>query len=165
MAACTSDPPGLPGTFLFLARTELEDPRYLVALDEVFSFRPIWIAPDRNMWCDVLTARRPGSARPHIHARPAFAYTLSGRWGYAERDWTAAPGDFVCEPAGMRHTLVAHAGDAPLRVLFVVQGPLVWLDDDGNPDGYFDVHQYVARCAAHFERVGLGEARVRALMR
>lgn len=45
------------------------------------------------------------------------------------------------------------------------EGPLIWLDGDGNPDGYFDVHDYVAMCRKHFEEVGISAGYVNTLLR
>ena len=53
----------------------------------------------------------------------------------------------------------------PMKVFFIVTGPLIWLDEKGDPDGYFDVHQYIALCKAHYETVGLGAAAIDKLYR
>ncbi len=45
-----------------------------------------------------------------------------------------------------------------MKVFFIVKGPLIWLDEKGEPDGYFDVHHYIALCKAHYDKVGLGAA-------
>jgi 2,4'-dihydroxyacetophenone dioxygenase len=50
-------------------------------------------------------------------------------------------------------------------VFFIVKGPLVWLDETGQPDGYFDVHQYIALCKSHYDRVGLGAGLIDKLYR
>jgi len=34
-----------------------------------------------------------------------------------------------------------------------------------GPDGYFDVHQYIALCKAHYDKVGLGAALIDKLYR
>jgi 2,4'-dihydroxyacetophenone dioxygenase len=52
-----------------------------------------------------------------------------------------------------------------MRVFFDVHGPLIWLDEDGNSTGYFDVHVYIALCEAHYERVGLGAETITKLLR
>ena len=38
-------------------------------------------------------------------------------------------------------------------------------DEKGEPDGYFDVHQYIALCKAHYDKVGLGAALIDKLYR
>ena len=93
-----------------------------------------------------------------------FAYTLSGRWGYLEYDWIATAGDFVCETPGGSHTLVSYESEEPMRVHFNVTGPLIWLDEDGNHTGTFDVFDYIAACRAHYEKVGIDPAYLDALI-
>ena len=80
-------------------------------------------------------------------------------------DWVATAGDLIYESPGEAHTLVAHDHPDPMRVFFIVKGPLVWLNDKGEPDGYFDVHQYIALCKAHYDKVGLGAALIDKLYR
>ena len=114
-------------------------------------------------------------ARPEVYIEDAptederyyvpFAYTISGKWGYLEHGWTARAGDFVYETPGEGHTLVAYDYDEPMRVFFIVKGPLIWLDQDGNAAGYFDVHDYIKLCREHFERVGIGADYVDTLFR
>jgi 2,4'-dihydroxyacetophenone dioxygenase len=52
-----------------------------------------------------------------------------------------------------------------MKVFFVVKGPLIWLDENGEASGYFDVHNYIALCRDHYERVGLGETYLKSLFR
>ena len=65
-------------------------------------------------------------------------------------------GDWIYEAPGEAHTLVAHESDEPMRVTFNVTGPLIWLDEDGQPSGHFDVFDYIKLCRDHYEKVGLG---------
>ena len=52
-----------------------------------------------------------------------------------------------------------------MRVFFVVKGPLIWLDENGESNGYFDVHNYIELCKDHYEKVGIGAAHVETLFR
>jgi 2,4'-dihydroxyacetophenone dioxygenase len=117
------------------------------------------------MWCDILMAKAAGLVNRHYHPRQVFAYTLSGKWGYLEHAWTATAGDFVYETPGEAHTLVAFAHKDPMKVLFIVSGPLIWLNDKGESAGYFDVFNYIDMCKAHYEKVGLGGAAIENLFR
>ena len=84
------------------------DERYFVPFTETVSSRPLWISPSQNKWCDVLMAKRAGLVNRHYHPHQVFAYTISGKWGYLEHEWTATAGDFVYESPGESHTLVAY---------------------------------------------------------
>ena len=117
------------------------------------------------MWCDILMAKKAGLVNRHYHPRQVFAYTLSGKWGYLEHDWTATAGDFVYETPGEGHTLVAFEHKDPMKVFFIVSGPLIWLDDKGESAGYFDVFNYIDMCKEHYEKVGLGAATIESLFR
>lgn len=52
-----------------------------------------------------------------------------------------------------------------MKVFFKVTGPLVWLDENGDPEGYFDVHDYIDLCKDHYEKAGLGAELIDALLR
>jgi 2,4'-dihydroxyacetophenone dioxygenase len=52
-----------------------------------------------------------------------------------------------------------------MRAFFVVKGPLIWLDEDGNADGYFDVHDYLALCREHYGKNGLGADYIESIIR
>jgi 2,4'-dihydroxyacetophenone dioxygenase len=114
--------------------------------------------------------RRPARHRArlvnrHYHPHQVFAYTISGKWGYLEHDWIATAGDFVYEAPGEAHTLVAHESDEPMMVTFNVTGPLIWLDENGEAEGTFDVYDYIELCKEHYEKVGIGADYVESLFR
>ena len=150
---------------VYLKNAPTEDERYYVPFTETVSSRPLWISPSQNKWCDILMARKAGLVNRHYHPHEVFAYTISGKWGYLEHDWTATAGDFVYETPGEGHTLVAYESDEPMRVFFQVKGPLIWLDEDGEPDGFFDVHNYIAMCRAHYDKIGIGSDYIDTLFR
>ena len=52
-----------------------------------------------------------------------------------------------------------------MLVHFNVTGPLVWLDENGEPEGTFDVYDYIDLCKEHYEKVGLGAGYVESLFR
>ena len=117
------------------------------------------------MWADVLMAKQGGAGEPPLSPQPVWAYTISGKWAYLEHDWTATAGDFVFETPGESHTLVAYDHPDPMKVFFVVSGPLMWLDEDGKTIGHYDVFDYMAAARAHYEKVGIGAAYVDSLIR
>jgi 2,4'-dihydroxyacetophenone dioxygenase len=141
------------------------DERYFVPITETVSSRPVWISPQRNMWADILMAKTAGLVNRHYHPHQVFAYTIQGKWGYLEHDWTATAGDFIYETPGEGHTLVAYESAVPTKIFFIVQGPLIWLDEDGNSNGHYDVHDYIAAARAHYGTNGIGADYVDTLFR
>jgi 2,4'-dihydroxyacetophenone dioxygenase len=156
-------PDALPEAYVQDAPTD--DDRYYVPLSETVGSRPLWISPQQNRWCDILRATEAGLVNRHYHPHEVFAYTVSGKWGYLEHDWTATAGDFVYETPGEGHTLVAYEHEDPMKVFFVVKGPLIWLDENGETLDYFDVHHYIAMAKEHYEKVGLGADYIETLYR
>lgn len=156
-------PDAQPEVFHQLAPTD--DERYYVPLSPTVLSRPLWISPRDNRWADILWAKSAGLVNRHYHPHEVFAYTISGTWGYLEQAWTATPGSFVFETPGEGHTLVAYESDEPMRCFFVVKGPLIWLDENGESTGHFDVHDYLALCRTTYAENGLGADLVDTLIR
>jgi 2,4'-dihydroxyacetophenone dioxygenase len=150
---------------IHLSDAPTDDDRFYVPFTETVGSRPLLISPGQNRWCDILMATGPGMVNRHYHPNQVFGLTLSGKWGYLEHDWVATKGDFVYEAPGEAHTLVAYEHDEPMRVHFNVTGPLIWLDDHGQPEGYFDVFDYLELCRNHYEEVGIGADYVDKLIR
>jgi len=150
---------------VYLKNAPTEDERWYVPFTETVSSRPLWISPSENKWCDILMAKGAGLVNRHYHPHEVFAYTISGKWGYLEHGGPATAGDFVYETPGEGHTLVSYEHPDPMRVFFIVKGPLIWLDEDGKSAGHFDVHDYIALARAHYDKVGIGAAYVDTLFR
>ena len=102
---------------VYLANAPTDDERYYVPITDTVSSRPLLISPTENRWCDILMAKSAGLVNRHYHPHQVFAFTLSGKWGYLEHDWTATAGDFVYETPGEGHTLVAYESRADARLL------------------------------------------------
>jgi 2,4'-dihydroxyacetophenone dioxygenase len=141
------------------------DERWYAPLSPTAGTRPLFISPSQNRWCDVLYCRSAGLVNRHYHPQQVFAYTISGKWGYLEHDWVATKGDWIYEAPGEAHTLVAYESDEPMMVTFNVTGPLIWLDENGDPTGTFDVFDYIKLCREHYEKVGIGADYVDSLFR
>jgi 2,4'-dihydroxyacetophenone dioxygenase len=156
-------PDALPETYIQNAPTD--DIQLYVPFNETIFSRPLWISPQQNRWCDILMAKSAGLVNRHYHPHEVSAYTISGKWGYLEHDWTATAGDFIYETPGEGHTLVSYEHKDPMKVFFVVKGPLIWLDEQGEANGFFDVHNYIPMCREHYEKVGLGAGYVEKLFR
>ena len=156
-------PEAVPEAYISDAPTD--DERYYVPLTETVGTRPLFISPTQNRWCDILRSTGAGLVNRHYHPQQVFAYTISGKWGYLEHDWVATAGDFVYESPGEGHTLVAYDHPDPMKVHFNVTGPLIWIDEDGEPVGRFDVFDYIELCREHYDQVGIGADYVEKLYR
>jgi 2,4'-dihydroxyacetophenone dioxygenase len=60
---------------------------------------------------------------------------------------------------------VAYEHEEPMKVHFNVTGPLIWLDENGDPVGHFDVFDYIDLCREHYEKAGIGAAYIDTLFR
>lgn len=150
---------------VYRAKIAEGDQRYWVPLSETVSSKPVWISPTRNMWADCLYSEKAGLVNRHYHPQPIWAYTISGKWGYLEHSWTATAGDFIFETPGEAHTLVAYDHPDPMKVFFVVTGPLIWIDENGATIGHLDVFDYIKLARDHYDKVGIGADYVDTLIR
>ena len=135
------------------------------SLGQLGKVRPLLFDVTNGGWVSILKAQGEGTIQRHRHANPVTGWTMDGSWGYREHDWIARAGSFVYEPAGHIHTLYIHPEQARMTALFHVYGPLLYVDDKGNAEGYDDVFLRLDRYAAHCREVGLGEDFVRAMIR
>ena len=94
-------------------------------------FKPLHFLPVSGTWVNLVKMEPGRRIRRHIHAGGFVqAYVLEGSWRYLEHEWVAAPGSYVFEPAGGVHTLEV-LGEETMVTLFVVNGVIQYLDDDG----------------------------------
>lgn len=100
---------------------------------------------DAGTWI-IMNRFQPGTQLPtHRHSGGVTAFTLAGKWGYLEADFTATPGSVIREPANTAHTLkVADDSPEPAVVFFVIDGSLVNYTDDGTIWGIADGHTQLA---------------------
>ena len=141
------------------------DERVWVPVDDNVWFRPLLFCVTRGYWMNLLKVRRAGVLSRHRHPLPVHGYVLKGKWRYLEHDWVATAGDWIYEAPGEAHTLVAYESPEPMRVTFNVTGPLIWLDENGQPEGHFDVFDYIELCKNHYEKVGIGAGYIDRLFR
>lgn len=74
---------------------------------------------------------KPGAILPiHFHPGTVIVYTVQGRWTYDE-GWEAKKGDIAYETAGSTHR-PRMLGNEDVIVFAVVEGALVFLDDEGK---------------------------------
>lgn len=135
---------------------DLDDERVWVPRgDDVWSL-PLLFNVAQGSWVNLTRAKGDGVISRHRHPAPVTGFTLEGAWGYLEHDWTAKAGTFVFEPPGETHTLVVRPHPGHMMVLFHNYGPLINVDEQGNPVGYEDVFTRLESTKAHYEKVGLG---------
>ena len=71
-----------------------------------------------------------------------------------------------CAPAtGVRIGDWRVGGGWGTLMLACCEGPLIWLDENGEPNGHFDVFDYIKLCREHYEKVGIGAGYVDKLFR
>jgi 2,4'-dihydroxyacetophenone dioxygenase len=92
-------------------------------------------------------------------------FCITGSVRYLEYDWVASPGGLIFEVPGESHTLVSYAHEDPMKVFFVVSGPLMWLDEQGTTVGHYDVFDYIKDARAHYKEVGVADDYLDSLMR
>lgn len=74
----------------------------------------------------------PGTVLPkHYHHGEVHAFTVSGKWGYLEYDWTAEAGDYIFEEVGTVHTLaVPEDAGEPAIIQFVIEQGMDFYDEN-----------------------------------
>jgi 2,4'-dihydroxyacetophenone dioxygenase len=158
----TTTPPEAPHEIVATALPK--DERVWVPQGEKVWFRPLLLNTLQGSWSNLLRVQRQGVFSRHRHPAPVQGYVVKGSWRYLEHDWVARAGDFVFEPPGETHTLTVD-GDDEMITFFVIQGPLIYLDDEGAIVAYEDVFTKIAMCREHYKRVGLGEGYVEQFIR
>lgn len=111
---------------------------------------------DSGSWI-IMNRFQPGTQLPpHRHSGGVTAFTLAGRWGYLEADFTATAGSVIREPANTSHTLkVADDSPEPAVVFFMVEGALVNYTEDGTIWGISDGHTQLAEYTRQAAEQGL----------
>src|SRR5437870_11458425 len=117
-----------------------EDERVWVSQAPNVWFRPLMLNTLNGQWCNLLRVRRAGVLSRHRHPAPVHGYVIKGSWRYLEHDWVAHAGSYVYEPPGDIHTLVVDEGVAEMITFFNISGALIYVDEQGRPTSYDDVH-------------------------
>ena len=99
--------------------------------------KPLRLNRRTGVWANLTKVVDGGQVNRHYHVGPVTGFVLEGSWRYAERDWVARAGTIVREPPGDIHTLVADPGGTV--TLFILEGALLYIDEDDNVVGHDDV--------------------------
>ncbi len=125
-----------------------------VALGDGTHIQVLHTDVDAGLWV-VRTRFEPGVViATHRHTGPVYAFTVAGRWKYAEYPEVNTAGSYLFEPAGSVHTLtVPTDNDGLTDVWFAVWGANLNLDEAGNVVDIVDARVirdgYLALCEAN----------------
>lgn len=117
-------------------------------------FKPLRISLEQNRWVNLLKVTRGGVVNRHRHLSEVEGWVVQGSWHYLEHDWTARPGDFVFEPRGDVHTLIADVADEenPMITLFSIHGDIEYVDENRDrlyiENAESKLRRYLDHCAA-----------------
>lgn len=120
-------------------------------------FKPLRISVEQNRWTNLLKVTKGGIVNRHRHLSEVEGWVIQGSWHYLEHDWTAQPGDFVYEPQGDVHTLVADVEDEdhPMITLFSIHGDIEYVDENGDRLYIEDAKAKLRRYREHCEAEGI----------
>ncbi|HLV27746.1 MAG TPA: 2,4'-dihydroxyacetophenone dioxygenase family protein [Burkholderiaceae bacterium] len=140
------------------------DDRLWVPIHDNVWFKPLLLNITHGYWTSVLRVRRKGVVSCHRHPATVHGYVIKGSWRYLEHDWTAREGSYVFEPPGETHTLVSEEEDEMLT-WFLVNGALIYVDENGKQTGYTDVFDRVEKCREHYRGVAAAEKYLDSIIR
>ena len=113
--------------------------------------KPLRLNRKTGLWVNLTRVVGSGTVSRHYHGSAVVGYVLEGEWRYIERDWVARKGMMIWEPPGDIHTLVT--GPEGTTTLFLMEGPLFYLNDDDQVIAFDDVltftKMYQEYCQAH----------------
>lgn len=133
-----------------------DDERVWVPLHKNVWLRPLLLNTVEGYWVSLLRVRESGVVSVHRHPAPVHGYVIKGKWRYLEHDWVATEGSYVFEPPGETHTLVIDDDVEEMITWFLVNGAMLYMDDNAKLTGYADVFQRIELCREHYIKVGLG---------
>ncbi len=120
-------------------------------------FKPLRISLAQNRWTNLLKVTRNGVVNRHRHLSEVEGWVIQGSWHYLEHDWTAHAGDFIYEPMGDIHTLVADVADeeTPMITLFSIHGDIEYVDENGDRLYVENAQSKLRRYLEHCESAGI----------
>ena len=117
--------PNLRSREHFITDIDLDDDRLWVPYADGIWFQPCLFNVTSGGFSVVLKGLPGKMVGTHYHVGTVHGYTMRGRWRYLEHDWIPTAGDFIYESPGEGHTLVSYEHPDPMKVFFVVRGPLI----------------------------------------
>jgi hypothetical protein len=115
------------------------------------------ISLEQNRWTNILKVTKGGVVNRHRHHSEVEGWVIQGQWHYREHDWTARAGDFVYEPVGDVHTLVADGAtdENPMLTLFSIHGDIEYVDENGDLLYIENAESKLRRYLDHCESQGI----------
>lgn len=115
--------------------------------------KPLRLNRKTGIWVNLTRVVGGGTVNRHYHGSAVVGYVLEGDWHYIERDWVARAGMMIWEPPGDIHTLVT--GEAGTTTLFLMEGPLFYLNDDDQVVAFDDVLTFTKMYRDYCEAQGI----------
>lgn len=116
----------------------------------------------QGLW--ISKSRIPAGYRvpTHYHTGLVFAVTLQGRWYYAETpDAVNAPGSYLFEPAGSRHTLCTPEDqDGDTIAWFAIYGANINLDAENKITSVIDARAALELYRGYCDALGLDTSKL-----
>src|SRR5262249_17344236 len=110
----------------FITKTNLSDDRLWIPYANGIWFQPCCLTVTSGGFSLILKVLPGSFVGTHYHVCGVRGYTRPGGGRALERDWMAAPGTCIYEPAGEAHTLViTEDSPEPMIAFFVVEGGLI----------------------------------------
>src|SRR6185312_1904536 len=109
---------------------EPADERVWIEIEPSVWFRPLFFDMNNGSHGEVLRVRKGGVLSRHRHPSPVHGFVIKGSWQYLEHSWKATEGSYVFEPPGEIHTLMVDDDCAEMQTVFVICGPVLYIDDD-----------------------------------
>ncbi|MFI5050426.1 MAG: 2,4'-dihydroxyacetophenone dioxygenase family protein [Gaiellales bacterium] len=138
----TYDPPvlGHLGMKPELVVREPTDERVWIEIEPNVWFRPLFFDMNNGSHGEVLRVRRGGVLSRHRHPSP-----VDGRRG-----------SYVFEPPGEIHTLTVDDDCPEMQTVFVICGPVLYIDDEDKVVHVEDNVGLIELCRETYEACGLG---------
>jgi len=122
--------------------------------DDVF-LKYFKLDPTRGEMIVLMKAPAGKQLPRHQHSGTVIAYTLAGRWKYAEHDWIATPGSVVFETAASSHTPEVVCTEGEVLVLNIIVGDLIFLTPDDEVMAIENWKTALQRYLSHCEQAGI----------
>ncbi|MGP4843405.1 2,4'-dihydroxyacetophenone dioxygenase family protein [Marinobacter sp. 1Y8] len=136
-------------------------PVYKDALVPGVDVQPLFLDPNRGVWC-LRVMFHPGVMLPtHYHTGTVHLWTLSGKWNYLEHaDQPQTAGCYLYEPGSSIHTFNVPADNTEVtETLMLVEGANVNFDADGNYHSIMDANSITLLIESLIKERGLEPAR------